>query len=541
MGITGVRNLAPDREPTTIEHIVDHIDHVVKLVGIEHVGIGSDSDLQRLRRHAGRPAQGVDGVGTSRATRSATSSTRTASTIRKKVFDLTEALIRRGYGDSNIEAVLGGNFRRLLGTHLGLSANRPPKGNMHMGTQSRRAAPDDSDCIAMILAVAAATQAQEAAPGQIPCLGEIVVTAQKRTENISTCRSRSASWTGRRPSKAAPHSSPDYSAYVPGMQVDSNGTPGQTTVSLRGIGPLGSSATVGTYIDDGPISSSGIYNSTNALSFELMPNQHRTRRSPAWTAGHALRRQLNRRPPQVRDRRACPRRIRGQVGVEAVDVTDGSGNDFNYGARISFPLVKDSLGMSLSYAQRELPAYIDNIQTGEADVNEGTQEGARVASSGNRRRPRHVSLSAMRQEVDSDDNAMLYEDINGVPIGDGLQPTCFSTSPIPANTTVSATLNLQIGEIDPDFRNLLERSRHARDSGCHACLRRAHRRRDPPGRPSAFGRRLHVRSGKAQDAGNPARLARQRPLRVGWLGAFYTDEDNEVEQMVSLYDPVTGA
>jgi membrane dipeptidase len=34
----------------------------------------------------------------------------------KKTFDLTEALIRRGYGDSNIEAVLGGNFRRLLGT-----------------------------------------------------------------------------------------------------------------------------------------------------------------------------------------------------------------------------------------------------------------------------------------------------------------------------------------------------------------------------------------------------------------------------------------
>jgi len=34
----------------------------------------------------------------------------------KKSFDLTEALIRRGYGDSNIEAVPGGNFRRLPGT-----------------------------------------------------------------------------------------------------------------------------------------------------------------------------------------------------------------------------------------------------------------------------------------------------------------------------------------------------------------------------------------------------------------------------------------
>ncbi len=45
MGITGVRMFVRDKEPTTIEHIVDHIDHVVKLVGIEHVGIGSDADL----------------------------------------------------------------------------------------------------------------------------------------------------------------------------------------------------------------------------------------------------------------------------------------------------------------------------------------------------------------------------------------------------------------------------------------------------------------------------------------------------------------
>ena len=115
MGITGVRNFVRDREPTNIEHIVDHIDHVVKLVGIEHVGIGSDSDLngyddmpedQRKELMAGykssyafRDKLDTDGFDHP-----------------KKVFDLTEALIRRGYGDSNIESVLGGNFRRLLGT-----------------------------------------------------------------------------------------------------------------------------------------------------------------------------------------------------------------------------------------------------------------------------------------------------------------------------------------------------------------------------------------------------------------------------------------
>ena len=42
IGITGVRMFVKDKEPTTLENIVDHIDHVVKLVGVEHVGIGMD-------------------------------------------------------------------------------------------------------------------------------------------------------------------------------------------------------------------------------------------------------------------------------------------------------------------------------------------------------------------------------------------------------------------------------------------------------------------------------------------------------------------
>ncbi|HEX7012657.1 MAG TPA: membrane dipeptidase [Steroidobacteraceae bacterium] len=114
MGITGVRNFVRDKEPTTVEHMVDHIDHVVKLTGIEHVGIGSDADLngyddmqpeqyKQLKAaykssYAFRDKIDTDGFDHPR-----------------KVFDLTEALIRRGYSDENITLVLGGNFRRLLG------------------------------------------------------------------------------------------------------------------------------------------------------------------------------------------------------------------------------------------------------------------------------------------------------------------------------------------------------------------------------------------------------------------------------------------
>ena len=48
MGITGVRMFVRNEEPTTIEHYIDHIEHVARLTAIEHVGIGSDMDL-RLR------------------------------------------------------------------------------------------------------------------------------------------------------------------------------------------------------------------------------------------------------------------------------------------------------------------------------------------------------------------------------------------------------------------------------------------------------------------------------------------------------------
>jgi membrane dipeptidase len=128
MGITGVRNFVRGSEPTGIEHIVDHIDHVVKVAGIEHVGIGSDADLN-----------GYDDMPADQR-KSLMESYKSSYAFRdkldtdgfdhpRKVFDLTEALIRRGYGDSNIESVLGGNFRRLLGTAWVPEPAKTPQGN----------------------------------------------------------------------------------------------------------------------------------------------------------------------------------------------------------------------------------------------------------------------------------------------------------------------------------------------------------------------------------------------------------------------------
>jgi membrane dipeptidase len=114
MGITGVRNFVKDREPTTIEDVVDHIDHVVKLAGIEHVGIGTDSDL--LGYDKMQPDQYAKLKASYKASYAFRDKIDTDGFNHpKKIYDLTDALIRRGYSDNNIQAVLGGNFRRLLG------------------------------------------------------------------------------------------------------------------------------------------------------------------------------------------------------------------------------------------------------------------------------------------------------------------------------------------------------------------------------------------------------------------------------------------
>ena len=67
--------------------IVDHIDHAVKLVGAEHVGLGSDFD------GADMPFGMED-----------------ASDLPK----ITEELMRRGYTDSQIQDILGENTLRLM-------------------------------------------------------------------------------------------------------------------------------------------------------------------------------------------------------------------------------------------------------------------------------------------------------------------------------------------------------------------------------------------------------------------------------------------
>jgi len=73
-----------------LKSLIDHIDHIAKVAGVDHVGLGSDFDGV-----SGQTPQGID----------------SAADLPK----ITQSLLDRGYSAEDIHKILGGNLLRVFG------------------------------------------------------------------------------------------------------------------------------------------------------------------------------------------------------------------------------------------------------------------------------------------------------------------------------------------------------------------------------------------------------------------------------------------
>ena len=71
----------------TWEKIVEHIDHAVKIAGVDHVGLGSDFDGATMP------------IGMEDAS---------------KLPKITDALLKKGYSEQDVQKILGGNILRVM-------------------------------------------------------------------------------------------------------------------------------------------------------------------------------------------------------------------------------------------------------------------------------------------------------------------------------------------------------------------------------------------------------------------------------------------
>lgn len=107
-------------EIVTFDHVIDHIDHIVKVAGIDHVGIGLDFDNFDLIHNVHRamcPFPGsIEGFYT--GIPKGDHMTNDPNKIRE-CYVISEYLINRGYSDEDILKILGGNFLRVLKNSIG--------------------------------------------------------------------------------------------------------------------------------------------------------------------------------------------------------------------------------------------------------------------------------------------------------------------------------------------------------------------------------------------------------------------------------------
>ena len=295
----------------------------------------------------------------------------------------------------------------------------------HRATAMRRHSLTSAITITLALGLAGPALAQQAAPAdrkQTPTAQEldvVTVTANKRTENIREVATAVTKLSAEQIENINATQMSDYANYVPGLQVQDSGSPGQTQVSMRGIAPLSSGSTVGTYVDEAPLGSNNLYQQATLFALDLLPydiDSIEVLRGPQGTlygagAMGGLIKYVMKKPDTTQNE--------FRVGMGIADTEGANGPSFNYRAGGNLVLAQDEVALRASFATNEPNGYVDNLVNGREDINDASQASGR-ASFLFKTDKASVQFALMKQKIDSPNNSTIaldpttHDDIYGL-------------------------------------------------------------------------------------------------------------------------------
>ncbi|MBW8841778.1 MAG: TonB-dependent receptor, partial [Sphingomonadales bacterium] len=232
---------------------------------------------------------------------------------------------------------------------------------------------------------APAVQAQTAAPadaaapqarGGLSYDDDIIVTAQKRSQNLIDVPQSITVVSSEALDQRHATSLLDYAPLIPGFSLQQQNA-GEARIILRGINTGGSSPTVAVYIDDTPFGSSTSQTNAAHLAGDIDPfdiDRIEVLRGPQGTLyganslGGLLKYVTT--PPKF-DRIS----LRAQAGVETVD---GGGTGWSGNGVINLPL-SDTLAVRASGFYRQTPGYIDSVGIAGRNINHSDSYGGRAS------------------------------------------------------------------------------------------------------------------------------------------------------------------
>jgi len=202
-------------------------------------------------------------------------------------------------------------------------------------------------------------------------LGEIVVTASKRSERIQDVPQSISAISGRQLEQIGATDIRDYINTIPGVKLESP-NPIENTVSIRGIAPVsGWASTIGYYVDEAPVTEFGLNPAISSFDMErieVLRGPQGTLYGEGSMAGtiKMITNKPNVNKPEFR------------IDPELSSTTNG-GLNYNINGMANIPLVKNKLAVRATGFYQNDDGYINNVGIGVDNVNNYQTFGGRVA------------------------------------------------------------------------------------------------------------------------------------------------------------------